>query len=320
MLTDLYPTLCQTIPEDGAALFGMPVGSEYPYWLAIDSQAFPTLLLPARFDDLRPDITLRAVDAMFSRTCVIDTDAPDPHQGCYSLIRLKESDPAIVRLFLRILEESFCTTRTLTTNAEIAARVQQVASLFSRIEVNDRDLIGLWGELKIIACAANIDSAVESWSTGKTAKYDFVGKHFVIDVKTTTKPNPKHRFSLEQLRPSGSLNAYIASLCVVEVPNGQTIADLMDSIVKEINDQRLRSTFLIQCLRKGGPDLYRTNMTLQNYSGSAPAKLYRTQDIPVPHVHSKDPIENVRFDVNLSEIESLSEEIGSKILSFESIA
>ena len=164
------------------------------YWLAIDAQAFPALLLPARAEDLRPDITLRAVDALFSRTCVIDTDTPDLHEGCYSLVRLKESDPAIVRLFLRILEESFCKRTPPNTNAEIAARVQQLAALFSRIEDNARDLIGLWGELTVIAHARNTDAAVRCWSTRKTAKYDFVAERFVLDVKTTTKPTPKHRF------------------------------------------------------------------------------------------------------------------------------
>lgn len=317
MLTDLYPTLCQTIPEDGAALFGMPVLGDYPYWLAIDSQAFPALLLPARVDDLRPDITLRAVDALFSRTCVIDTDTPDAHEGCYSLIRLKESDPAIVRLFLRVLEESFCTTSPPTTNAEIAARIQQVAALFSRIEDNTRDLIGLWGELTVIAHAQNTDAAVRSWSTRKTAKYDFVAEHFVLDVKTTLKSVPQHRFSLDQLRPSGSFEAYIASLCVIEVQSGQTVAELMETLAARISDNELRSAFLIQCLTKGGRDLYRSDLALQTYPDNASLSIFRAEEIPVPHVRASDPIENIRFDVDLSEIVPLPDQYRTSILRFE---
>ncbi|WP_397541378.1 PD-(D/E)XK motif protein [Roseovarius salis] len=317
MLTDLYPTLCQTIPEDGAALFGMPVDGDYPYWLAIDSQAFPALLLPAQVDDLRPDITLRAVDALFSRTCVIETDTPDPHEGCYSLIRLKESDPAIVRLFLRVLEESLCTTSPPTTNAEIAARVQRVAALFSRIEDNTRDLIGLWGELTVIAHAQNTDAAVRCWSTRKTAKYDFVSEHFVLDVKTTLKSVPQHRFSLDQLRPSGSFDAYIASLCVIEVQSGQTVAELMETLAPRISDNELRSAFLIQCLTKGGRDLYRSDLTIQTYPGNASLSLFRAEEIPVPHVRTNEPIENIRFDVDLSEIVPLPDQFRTSILTFE---
>ncbi|MCF8880516.1 PD-(D/E)XK motif protein [Hyphobacterium sp. SN044] len=317
MLTDLYPKLCQTIPQDGAALFGLPVGRDYPYWLAVDAQAFPALLLPARANDFRPDITLRAVDALFSRICVIDTDSSEPHEGCYSLVRLKESDPAIVRLFLRILEESFCAKRPPTTNAEIAARVQQVATLFSRVEDNTRDLVGLWGELTLISHAQNTDAAVRCWSSRKTAKYDFVAEHFVLDVKTTTKPVPQHRFSLDQLRPSGAFDAYIASLCVIEVPSGQTVADLLETVSARISDRDLRSAFLTQCLTKGGRDLYRSNLVLQAYPDNASLNLFRAAEIPVPHVHASDPIENIRFDVDLSEIVPLPDQYRTSILTFE---
>lgn len=317
MLTDLYPTLCEKIPEDGATLFGMPVSGDYSYWLAIDAQAFPALLLAARADDLRPDITLRSVDALFSRTCVIETDTPDVHEGCYSLIRLKESDPAIVRLFLRILEESFCTASAPNTNAEIATRVQQVAALFSRIEDNKRDLIGLWGELTVIAQARNTDTAVRCWSARKNAKYDFVADHFVLDVKTTTMASPKHRFSFDQLRPSGAFDAYIVSLCVIEVPGGQTVAELMEAIVRSVTDQRLRSAFLVQCLAKGGRDLYRSDLAFQPLSGHASLSLFRVEDIPVPRVCSSDPIDNVRFDVDLSKLACLSERCSATILAFE---
>ncbi|WP_075996162.1 PD-(D/E)XK motif protein [Salaquimonas pukyongi] len=317
MLTDLYQTLCQTIPEDGAAMFGLPVVGDYPYWLAIDAQAYPALLLPARADDLRPDIKLRAVDTLFSRNCVIATDTPLPHEGYFSLIRLKDSDPAIVRLFLRILEESFSTASPPISNANIAARVQQIAALFSRIEDNTRDLVGLWGELAVIAHARNTDAAVRCWSTRKTAKYDFIAEHFVLDVKTTTKPAPKHRFSLDQLRPSGAFDAYIASLCVIEVQSGQTVVELMETIAARISDQELRSAFLIQCLAKGGRDLYHSDLVLQTYPDNTSLDIFRAEDIPVPHIRSCDPIENIRFDVDLSGLASLPDHIRTSVLEFE---
>lgn len=317
MLTDLYPTLCQAIPQDDAALFGLPLSADYPYWLAIDAQAYPALLLPARTDDLRPDITLRSVEALFSRACVIDTGTGKSHEGCYSLVRLKESDPAIVRLFLKILEERFCTLNPPTTNAAIAASIQQVAALFSHVEENIRDLIGLWGELHVIECAADIDAAVRCWSARKTAKYDFVSDTFVLDVKTTTKSLPQHRFSLDQLRPSGAFDVLIASLCVIEVQSGQTVGALMESLAERIVDQDLRSAFLTQCLVKGGRDLYRSELALQTYPDDAGLTLVRASEIPVPHVRVSDPIENIRFDVDLSTISCVPKAELEVILSFE---
>lgn len=230
---------------------------------------------------------------------------------------MKENDPAIVRLFLKILEELFCTSNPTTTNAEIATRIQQVAALFSRIENNAHDLIGLWGELHVIASAANIHSAVRCWSARKTAKYDFVTDTFVLDVKTTTKPVPQHRFSVEQLRPSGAFDAFIASLCVIEVQSGQTVGDLMDSLAVQIVDQTLCSAFLTQCLAKGGRDLYHSDLTLQTYPDNAGIALFRASDIPVPKVRGSDPITNIRFDADLSRLSPLSVQENASILAFQ---
>ena len=316
MLTDLYPTLCQTIPQDDLTLFGLPVATDYPYWLTIDSQAHPALLLPARADDLRPDILLRAVDVLFSRTCVIDTEKHQSQRGCYSLIRLKENDPALVRLFLKILEERFCAPNPPATNSEVAASIQQVAALFSQVENNTRDLIGLWGELHVISNAVDIDAAVRCWSSRRTAKYDFVSEHFVLDVKTTTKSRPQHRFSFDQLRPSGPFEAFVASLCVTEVQSGQTVGALMDSVAARIEDQGLRSAFLTQCLAKGGRDLYDSNLRLQTYPDNAGPALFRASEIPVPQVRACDPIENVRFDVDLSTVSPVVDAEAEEILAF----
>ena len=316
MLTNLYPTLCKTVPQDDSALFGLPIAIDHPYWLAIDSQAYPALLLPARADDLRPDISLRAVEVLFSRACAIDTKERQSHQGCYSLVRLKENDPAIVRLFLKILEERFCSPNPPTTSSEVAASIQQVAALFSRVEGNTRDLIGLWGELHVISSVSDIESAVRRWSSRKTAKYDFVSDAFVLDVKTTTKSLPQHRFSFDQLRPSGAFGVFIVSLCVIEVQSGQTVGALMDSVAARIVDQDLRSAFLIQCLAKGGRDLYDSDLTLQTYPENAGLAIFRASDIPVPQIRACDPIENVRFDVDLSTISPVSDTEIEAILVF----
>ncbi len=318
MLTILYPKLCQEIPKDdsGSAHFGLPLTIDYPYWLAINSQAHPALLLPARTDDLRPDISLRAVEVLFSRACIIDTKERESHQGCYSIVRLKENDPAIVRLFLKILEERFCTLNPPANNSEIAVSIQQVAALFSRIADNTRDLIGLWGELHVISCVSDINAAVRCWSSRNTAKYDFVSDTFVLDVKTTTKSWPLHRFSLEQLRPSRTYNVFIVSLCAVEVQSGQTVGVLMDSLAARIDDRNLRSTFLTQCLEKGGRDLYDSDLTLQTYPEEDGLDIFRASDIPAPKICTDDPIKNVRFDVDLSTISPVPEAEKETILTF----
>lgn len=315
-MIDLYKKLCEEYPQNENALFGLPVATNYLNWLAIDTNAFPALLLSVCKDDFRPDIVLRSVEVLFSRDCTIATKGKEVHEGCFSLIRLKENDPDIVRLFLRILEESFPTSTLYISNATIATSIQRVAELFDREDGDTRNLIGLWGELYLISLTEAVDSTVRCWSRQKTAKHDFVSESFVLDVKTTLKVPPKHRFSLEQLRPKGTVEAYIASFCAIEVQTGLTVGSLVDTIAARMVDQKLRSVFLTQCLEKGGRDLYNNDLVLQNYPNNDAITLFRAQDIPVPQIGLDDPIENIRFDIDLSKVQSISSRFSDAILEF----
>ncbi len=308
MLFALYNTLCETIPKTEGAQFGVPVSGDCALWLAIDLNAHPALLLPAITTDLRADIVLSSVDVAFSRDCEIQTAQGQTQSGCYTVIRLKENDPDIVRLFLKILEELFFGNVEDLSNAKIAESIQEVAALFSQVDSATRDLIGLWGELFAIKQARDVGVAVQYWSSRKHTKYDFVTEDFVLDVKTTLSNVPKHRFSMEQLRPQGSYDALIFSLCVVEVPAGKSVGDMMDGIAEQIADSELCSAFLRQCLEKGGRDIYRSPLRLQAYPDEDKFCIYDAKDIPVPRVDANAPIDNVRFDVELTSIKVLEEE------------
>lgn len=306
MLFALYNTLCQSRPQAENTQFGLPASNGSSLWLSIDHNSFPALLLPADEKDIRPDIVLRSVDVEFSRECEIQTVNGLANSGCYSIIRLKEADPDIVRLFLKILEERFCGDCAPATNAEIAENIQEIAAMFSQIGGSPRDLIGLWGELFAIRQSSGTEAAIQSWSSRKYAKFDFVTESFVLDVKTTLSTVPKHRFSTEQLRPVGSYDAYILSLCVVELQAGKTVGEMMDAIAKDITNSDLRSAFLRQCLTKGGRDIYQSTLRLQAYPEEGSFLVYSGQDIPVPSVDSNSPIDNIRFDVDLTHISPLA--------------
>ncbi|MCF3972099.1 PD-(D/E)XK motif protein [Paracoccus salsus] len=272
-------------------------------------------MLPADANDIRTDIVLRSVDVEFSRLCTIETEDDQEHNGCYTIIRLKEADPDIVRLFVKILEERFLSSARMS-NPRIAESIQEVASLFSQIDGSPRDQLGLWGELFAITQSNNVDDAVRSWSSQKTAKYDFVTETFVLDVKTTLSSTPKHRFALDQLRPAGSYEAYILSLCVVELPAGRTVGELMDAIGDQIADNELRSAFLRQCLVKGGKDIYQSNLKLQAYPEEDSFQIYSASDIPVPAIDAGSPIHNVRFDVDLTNLAAVTRGAANTVLLF----
>lgn len=315
MLFDAFRELIPSAPNESVIL-GIPVAQMGAIWLTIDSSEYPALMLPAEEDDFRPDIVLRAVDVEFSRTCTIEDFSEQQYTGCFTIIRLKSDDLDIVRLFLNILQARFVDVDPPGSNADIATSIQEIANLFSELVLSTRDTIGLWGELFVLSHSSALDLAVQSWTTRKRAKYDFVADSFVLDVKTTLSEIPKHRFSLEQLRPVGDFEAFIASVCVVEVPSGDTLADMMDRIVSCITAAELRNSFLQTCLVKGGRDIYRSDLRLQSYPEPKSLRVFEAGKIPVPSISQSDAISNVKFDVDLSPLEPLHSQTLAKVMRF----
>lgn len=316
MLFEAYAKLVKDFPDDCDQLFGQALTENNSFWLSVDGDACPSLLFSARREDVRSDIELRSVSVCFSRDCFVEAADGEAATGIYTVVRLNENDPDIVRMLLRLLEETFRTRKNSYTNKEIAARILELSDLFKQIDDSKGDIVGLWGELYILLRASSLDTAVQCWCLNKNAKYDYVTDGFALEAKTTVQSRRKHRFSLDQLRPNGDFRVYVASLAVVELNSGRTAADLMDDVYGKIADDDLRARFLAQCLVKGGRDIYRNTLKLGVFPDGTSLVILDASTIPVPDIAPAAPIENVRFDVDLTDLCSIAPNQMATILAF----
>ena len=316
MLFETYARLLGDFPEGCDQLFGEPLSSDGSLWLSVDADAYPSLLFHVRRDDVRSDIELRSVSAWFSRDCVIEAPGGLSTSGVYSVIRLNDNDPDIVRILLRLLEEAFPESNAPYANKDIAAQILELSNLFKQIASSDTEILGLWGELYILSQASNTAHAVRCWCGHKMAKYDFVTRNFVLETKTTVRSRRKHGFSLDQLRPSSDFSVYVASLALVELNSGRTAAELMDHVYAHIDDNELRISFLKQCVLKGGRDIYRSTLKLDVFPDGTSLAIFDAESLPVPQVADADPVENVRFDLDLTGLPSLPPSEAASLLSF----
>ena len=318
MFFEAYGKLVNDFPDGCNQLFAQPLTAENSLWLSVDGDANPCLLFAARRDDPRTDIELRSVSVQFSRDCTIESAGGLTASGTYTVVRLKENDPDIVRMFLRLLEETFRDRERPYTNKEIASRILDVADLFKQINNSPGNIAGLWGELYILSRSEDFDVAVRCWCRHKMAKYDYVTKSFVMEAKTTVLTKRKHRFSRDQLRPNGDFRVYVASLTVVEVNSGQTTSEFIDELYDKISNDELRVRFFTQCLVKGGRDIYRNTLKLGVYPDQSSLVIFDADNIPVPEIATDSPIDNVRFDVVLSDIAPVSSREMGVVLAFGS--
>ncbi|ANB02589.1 PD-(D/E)XK motif protein [Ectothiorhodospira sp. BSL-9] len=316
MLFESYAKLVNNFPDGCDQLFGQALTEDNAFWLSVDGDACPSLLFSARREDVRSDIELRSVSVCFSRDCVVEAAKGEATMGIYTVVRLNENDPDIVRMLLRLLEETFRTRKTPYTNKEIAVRILELADLFKQIGDSTGDIVGLWGELYVLSRASNLQTAVQCWCLNKNAKYDYVTDGFALEAKTTVRSRRKHRFSLDQLRPNGEFRVYVASLAVVELNSGHTAADLMDEMYGKIGDDDLRARFFAQCLVKGGRDIYRNTLKLGVFPDGTSLMVLDASTIPVPEVAQASLIENVRFDVDLTDLSPVSRRELDTVLAF----
>ena len=315
MFFEAYKSLIELLPAQLEGPFGQQVGAKSNLWLALDTQGYPSLLVTTRLTDDRSDIELRSISVQFSRACEITTEEGENVAGTFTIVRLEENDTDLVRLFLRLLEEAFDGNNTQLTNRLIGERILEIAEIFRQIEISVKNVLGLWGELRLIKTATSRENAVRCWCQGRTAKYDFVCAGFAVEVKATLKPNRQHCFALEQLRPlDDSLKVFIASAQLVQSPGGKAVFELIDEIVTEIADRELRKNFLNACVLKGGTDIYKSNARYQFLSGDSAIAYYAAKDIPVPLVEPNGVISNLRFDVCLDTLPRQDVGVANEIL------
>jgi hypothetical protein len=319
MLLEAYQELSSRFPEACPHLFGGRVEGTEALWLSLNSQGHPCLLFEMAVDDGQPDLKLKSIDVRFACSCDIQLQDGCVLSGTFTLVSLRDDDPDIVRVFLRLLEETFLAPGARHSAAAVREQMLAIADLFTPLEDDVKDVLGLWGELHIIRSADNVAAAVQAWSSSSRARYDFMTERYALEVKTTIKANRVHRFSLEQLRAPAGIDVYVVSILLIELPGGETAHELVDEVYQALDDPSERARFFRQCLRKGGMDLYGAELRLAALPGGSSVAVFDAKNLPVPSVHEDDPISSVRFDLDLTTLERVPTNACHAILGFAAL-
>lgn len=124
---------------------------------------------------------------------------------------------------------------------EIAERLQEVRNTARGSEV------GFWGELFVMLASSDPAKLLGCWGTGSRQSFDFIDSEDALEVKTATGTVPVHSFSLSQLKNSEALRVVVASVRVIEDPQGVTIEDLVDRLSSDISlSSELRAKLLMR--------------------------------------------------------------------------
>ena len=119
------------------------------------------------------------------------------------------------------------------TPKEISEKTQMLIDLFKEMPNKRSSIIGLWGELFLIASSKNITKCLEAWHQHSEDKYDFYDNNEALEVKCTAQTDRKHQFKHDQL-VSNLKDHYVASIMISEDPvKGLSVVDLYEDIKKK---------------------------------------------------------------------------------------
>lgn len=105
----------------------------------------------------------------------------------------------------------------------------------------DREtLLGLIGELTVLAAAPNLQLALSAWHSEGDDRYDFSWDSRRLEVKATTSTVREHQFTSRQLPALHGIELWVASVQIAEVEVGTTIAELFEDLASELAPDEVR--------------------------------------------------------------------------------
>lgn len=168
---------------------------------------------------------------------------------------------------------------------------------------NSRDLnaieVGLYGELVLIASAANSNRFIIGWHPTPFSTYDFSFENLQLEVKTSTTPDRIHSLRSSQTSNLYSHNLTYASIYAPLAENGLGIADVVNLIESKLD----RSAQEIFHRKIRAYDLTKFNTRFDFDHSSKSIRWIHGDQVPKPE--SNDPrIRDLSWRVSFLEIDS----------------
>lgn len=267
------------------------------------------------------DINLDLISIMFDRSCKIYED-DNLSENTYTVIKLGSDNWDIQQYFINVMCLVLQQLPGMPSSKSLHKEIDKVIDLFKSLATAPKKTIqGLWAELLIIEQSHNPDLLIRAWHASPEDKFDFNNGKDKVEVKSTAKNQRIHAFSIEQLTPNIGSSLVIASVIVIQTGIGKSVLDLRDMITEQTHsiDTQLKLNELI--LKTLGFDFEKTVDIYFDYQTAIDSLQYFNSRSITTIDKSLVPanITNVRFDVDLTNIEPINAEdefvINSELIS-----
>ena len=235
----------------------------------------------------------------------------------YTILSCISNDEQIIKIFLDICQTTISQLGKEPTPKEISEKTQMLIDLFKEMPNKLSSIVGLWGELFLIASSKNITKCLEAWHQHAEDKYDFYDNNEALEVKCTTQTDRKHKFKHDQL-VSNLKDHYVASIMISDDPNkGLSVVDLYEDIKKRCKLDNLNNKLKKIFFKIVGKTPYE-ELNEYRYSFDYSKKnlmYYKLKDISTL-VNEDDSVTDISYKVDLSRKKNVDELSKDKFTSY----
>lgn len=212
---------------------------QYPrHRIAVDRHGLPTLLISVC--DARgagPPLVLEHLRMQQGVDCSVTEPDGASQTRRFTILRCTDDDPDTREYFLRIGGTVVDAVGDKPTSHRVSETIERLVELFRALTAPPRKpVMGLWGELFLIAYSWEPAVLVGAWHAQPEERFDFcLGSHR-LEVKAALGRLRRHHFALEQLTPVSGADVLIASLLLERSVGGPSVAELIAEVRSAVSD------------------------------------------------------------------------------------
>jgi hypothetical protein len=234
---------------------------------------------------------------------IVEDDSGETVRRRFAVVSLRQGHQDLASSFAVVAATLLATLVAVPSGQDVIDFLDSLVDLLApRRVASGATVVGLWGELWLIATAEDPAAFASAWHGAASDRFDFSFPDARIEVKTTTGSRRLHEFGLEQLEGGDRKPTLIASLTVANDASGSTVMDILTELLRVLPGALAARVSRVALATVAG-DIE----SVQDYAfspiGDAPLLAYHARSIPRVLVPRRAEISRVRFSADLSSIE-----------------
>ncbi|WP_166426659.1 PD-(D/E)XK motif protein [Labedella populi] len=288
------------------------LNSSLRMFLGVSNEGKLALILVPKKSNVPPaPVRLASLSVDFGRQCgLISVSGTEMLR--VTVIQCTSTESAQADVFASMCSSMLQSLAGSTTERDVASNIDAWAALFWQLQQRvDTDVVGICGELMVIAASGDPKSWVSAWHSNPNdvIDFEFQTPSLSVEVKAARSAKRLHTLSLMQSLGTGAHSQLLASVPVTFSQSGRTVASLVREVVDRLDGAALQlklwDVLGATCGNSLDDVLART---VDVDAGIAGVRIFSMRDVPSPTIQEPLPPQVVRiqFSVDLTDIHGMS--------------